>query len=203
MAASPRGLAVSNGRMALICTAVFATMIGASFASVPLYRAFCQATGFGGTTQRANANTGQVLDQVVTVRFDTNVRGLPWRFTADQLSQTVHIGATNLAFFRVTNQGATPVTGRAVFNVVPETAGAYFSKLECFCFREQTLQPGQSIEFPVVYFVDPGFAADPETRAARDITLSYTFLPSITPAAATPASMTGSVPLGEARRSGL
>ena len=197
------GAPLSNGRVALICAAVFVLMVGASFAAVPLYRVFCQATGFDGATRRGQAAPTQVLDRMMTVRFDTNVRGLPWRFTADQLSQDVHIGATNLAFFHVTNQGSQPVTGRAVFNVVPETAGAYFSKLECFCFREQTLQPGQSMDFPVVYFVDPRLVDDLETRQIRAITLSYTFLPAVTQAGAQPAASTGAAPLGEARRTGL
>ena len=203
-AQAPGGaLAASNGRTAMICAAVFVLMVGAAFAAVPLYRIYCQQTGFDGTTRRAEAAPTQILPQTIDVRFDTNVRGLPWSFTADQLSQTVHFGATSLAFFHVTNQGSQPVTGRAVFNVSPQTAGAYFSKLECFCFREQTLQPGQSMDFPVVYFVDPRFLSDPETRDMHTITLSYTFLPSVTPPDQRPRDAGSVTGLGEARRTGL
>jgi cytochrome c oxidase assembly protein subunit 11 len=189
----------SNARVALICVAVFFGMVGASFAAVPLYRSFCQLTGWDGTTRRATAAPSQVSDRSVEVRFDTNVRGMPWSFTADQLNQNVRLGATNLAFFHVRNNGPRPVTGRAVFNVSPESAGPYFSKLECFCFREQTLQPGQSMDFPVVYFVDARFADDVSTREFSSITLSYTFLPAVdqTPAQALPRAVAS--PLGGAR----
>lgn len=153
-------------------------MVGAAFASVPLYRAFCQVTGFDGTVRRADVAPSQVLNKSVDVRFDANVNGLPWAFKAEQVSQTVKIGDTGLAFFKVTNHSDKPITGRAVYNVVPEQAGRYFQKLECFCFTDQTLQPGQSMDFPVVYFVDPRFESDFETRNATEITLSYTFYPS-------------------------
>ncbi len=193
----------ANARVALICTAVFVAMVGAAFAAVPIYKAFCQATGFDGTVRRAESAPTRVLAQQVTIRFDTNVHNLPWRFTADQLTQTVKIGDTGLAFFKVTNLSDRPITGRAVFNVVPEQAGAYFSKLECFCFQDETLQPGQTVDFPVVYFVDPRFADDRETRNTREITLSYTFYPSTdAPASGEGASATAR-PLGEARRPGL
>jgi cytochrome c oxidase assembly protein subunit 11 len=142
----------SNARVALICVAVFVTMVGAAFAAVPLYRLFCQVTGFGGTVSKAEAAPTRVLNQKIAVRFDTNVRGLPWSFVTEQVSQDIRIGET-------------------------EQAGAYFRKLECFCFLDQTLKPGQSIEFPVVYFVDPEFAEDFETKGASEITLSYTFFP--------------------------
>jgi cytochrome c oxidase assembly protein subunit 11 len=175
-AADPRGDR-RNVRTALVCLVVFAVMVGAAFAAVPFYRAFCQATGFNGAVRRADAAPVKVSDQTVTVRFDTNVNGLAWRFEPVQASQTVHLGAATLAYFRATNQGDKPVTGRAVFNVAPEAAGQYFSKLECFCFRNQTLTPGESVEFPVVYYVDPKFASDRDTRYRREITLSYTFLP--------------------------
>lgn len=164
-----------NLRLALVCAGVFFAMVGAAFASVPLYRAFCQATGFGGVTQEAKTAPGVILDKTVTVRFDSNVRGLSWRFEPVQGSQTIRLGETKLAFFRATNTGKTAVTGRALYNVVPESAGAYFSKLECFCFKNQTLQPGETAEFPVVYFVDPRYAADPDTKDQGEITLSYTF----------------------------
>jgi cytochrome c oxidase assembly protein subunit 11 len=166
-----------NARVAAICAAVFAGMVGAAYASVPLYKAFCQLTGFDGTVRKADAAPTKVLDRTVTVRFDANVRSLPWDFRAEQVRQDVRIGETGLAFFKVTNNGKTPVTGRATYSVVPEQAGAYFQKLECFCFTEQTVQPGATMEFPVVYFVDPAYATDPETKGKEEITLSYTFFP--------------------------
>jgi cytochrome c oxidase assembly protein subunit 11 len=186
----------SNGRMALILVGVFALMVGAAYASVPLYKAFCQMTGFGGTVRKAEVAPTVVLNQSIDVRFDANVRGLPWDFRADQVSQTVKIGATGLAFFKVTNNGAKAWTGRASYNVVPESAGAYFQKLECFCFSDQTIQPGQTVDFPVVYFVDPGFAKDEDTKDKREITLSYTFFPTADQSAAQ-AKTTGSARASE------
>jgi cytochrome c oxidase assembly protein subunit 11 len=165
-----------NAQMALICVVVFAAMTGAAFAAVPLYKAFCQATGFDGTvSDKAAVNNSKVIDRSVDVRFDGNVRDMPWTFAPEQVKQTLKLGETKLAYFKATNTGKTPVTGRALFNVSPETAGAHFHKIQCFCFDNQTIQPGQTVEFPVVYFVDPGFATDPETRGYGEITLSYTF----------------------------
>ena len=166
-----------NRKVALICTGVFALMVGAAFASVPIYRAFCQLTGFDGTTMRASAPSRVVLDKAITVRFDTNVRDVPLVFTAEQTSQDLKIGATGLAFFKVTNPPDKPVTTRAIYNVVPESAGAYFQKLQCFCFEGQTIQPGQTMKFPVQYFVAPEMATDRESRGVEEITLSYTFYP--------------------------
>lgn len=168
-----------NARVALVCVFVFCGMVGAAFASVPLYRTFCQATGWNGAVKRADFNSSAVSAESVTVRFDTNVRGLSWKFEAAQPSQTLKLGESKLAFFRATNTGDKPVTGRAVYNVVPETAGPYFSKLECFCFKNQTIQPGQTVEFPVVYYVDPRFSKDPDNATQHEITLSYTFLPAV------------------------
>ena len=173
----PKALARRNARIGVICAVVFAGMVGAAYASVPLYRAFCQVTGFDGTVRKAEAAPTRVLDRTLTIRFDANVRNLPWEFRPDQVSQEVRIGDTGLAFFRVTNNGKTPITGRATYGVTPEQAGPYFQKLECFCFTEQTVQPGATMEFPVVYFVDPRYATDPETRGGQEITLSYTFFP--------------------------
>ncbi len=173
-----KSMARRNARLGAICAAVFVGMVGMAYASVPLYRAFCQLTGFDGTVRKADKAPEKVLDRKLTIRFDANVRDLPWTFKPDQVSQEVKIGDTGLAFYRVTNNGKTPITGRASYNVVPESAGAYFQKLECFCFIDQTLQPGQTVEFPVVYFVDPEFASDFETRGAQEVTLSYTFFPS-------------------------
>lgn len=192
----------SNLRVALICFAVFAGMVGMAFASVPLYRAFCQVTGFGGTVSRAEAAPDTVLDKTLTIRFDTNVRGLPWAFKAEQVSQQVRIGDTGLAFFKVTNEGDTPLTGRASYNVLPTSAGAYFQKLECFCFNDQTIAPGQSLEFPVVYFVAPEYADDFETKGFEEITLSYTFFASKDGAAPQQRADAGSA-LGEAARGRL
>jgi cytochrome c oxidase assembly protein subunit 11 len=168
-----------NARMALICSGVVVAMVGLAFASVPFYRAFCQATGFNGAVRRASFAPGQVSSQTVTVSFDTNVRSLSWRFTPEQRSQDVRLGEQKLAFFRATNTGPTAVTGRALYNVTPEAAGPYFSKLECFCFKNQTIKPGQTVEFPVVYYVDPRYAADKDAVAAGPITLSYTFFPAV------------------------
>lgn len=170
-----------NRRVALICGAVFFGMVGAAFASVPLYKAFCQVTGFDGVVRKAEIAPAKdrILDKTLTIRFDANVRNLPWTFTAEQNAQVVKIGATGLAYFKVTNNSAEPMTGRAVYNVVPESAGAYFQKLECFCFSDQTIQPGQTVEFPVVYFVDPEYASDFETKGKGEVTLSYTYYPSV------------------------
>lgn len=173
----------SHAKVAAICGVAFFGMVGAAYAAVPLYKLFCQATGFDGTVRRAEAKPTKVLDRKVEIRFDANVRNLPWDFQAMQVSQDVRIGDTGLAFFKVTNTSDKPMTGRAMYNVVPEQAGPYFQKLECFCFSAQTIEPGQTVEFPVVYFVDPGFATDPETKGKSEITLSYTFFPAVEDAA--------------------
>ena len=163
--------------MAIICVVAFFGMVGAAYAAVPIYRAFCQLTGFDGATRRAEAASTTVLDKTLTIRFDANVRNLPWTFEALQTSQDVKIGETKLAFFRVTNNSDKPVTGRAVFNVVPEQAGPHFQKLQCFCFDDQTIGPRQTVEMPVLYFVDPQYATDFETKGKKEVTLSYTFYP--------------------------
>ena len=172
-----------NTRLALICTGVFAGMVGLAFASVPLYQAFCQVTGFDGTVRRAESAPTQVLDKTLKIRFDTNVRDLPWTFRAERVSQDLKIGETGLTFFEVTNTSDAPIMGRAVYNVVPEAAGPYFRKLECFCFSDQTIGPGETVKFPMVYFVDPEYAQDFETRNKPEITLSYTYYPSSADAA--------------------
>jgi cytochrome c oxidase assembly protein subunit 11 len=176
-----------NVRLALICGVTFVGMVGAAFAAVPLYRAFCQATGFDGTVRRAEAAPDQTLAKTVVVRFDANVRDLPWSFKADQVQQTVKIGETKLAFFRVTNNADHPITARAVYNVVPEQAGAYFQKLQCFCFSDQTIAAGATVDMPVLYFVDPGYASDINTKGKPEITLSYTFFPATDVASQAPA----------------
>ena len=166
-----------NTRLGLILVFVFAGMVGMAYAAVPLYRAFCEATGFDGTVGRATAAPAKAIARTMTVRFDTNVNGVPFEFKPDVTRQEVQIGRTALAFFKVTNTSDRAVTAQAVYNVVPESAGAYFGKLECFCFTEQTLQPGQTIEFPMTYFIDPELATDAEARGIQEITLSYTFFP--------------------------
>ena len=168
-----------NGKVALICAVTFFGMVGAAYAAVPLYKLFCQATGFDGTVRKAVAKPTKILDRKVTIRFDANIRDLPWQFQTMQASQSIRIGDTGLAFFKVTNPTDKPQTGRALYNVVPESAGPYFQKLECFCFSSQTIQPHQTVEFPVVYFVDPQFVDDPETKGKNEITLSYTFFPAV------------------------
>ncbi|MDB5450790.1 MAG: coxG [Phenylobacterium sp.] len=168
-----------NRNVAVICATVFFGMIGAAYASVPLYKAFCQVTGYDGTVSRARIAPDQVLDKTITIRFDANLRDLPWDFTAEQTSQVAKIGETKLAVFKVTNNSDKPVTGRAVFNVVPEQAGAYFRKLQCFCFSDQTIGARQTVEMPVLYFVDPKYATDYETKGQKEVTLSYTFYPAV------------------------
>ncbi len=173
-----QGWRYGNGSVALICVAVFAGMVGLAYAAVPFYRAFCQATGFDGTPRRvAHGSTTKALNRSIDVRFDTNVRGLPWTFTPVQTHQTIKIGATNLAYFKVKNTGAVPLTGRAAYNVSPESAATYFLKIQCFCFSDQTMPPGVEKTFPVIYYVDPKFATDPDTKPLQELTLSYTFYP--------------------------
>ena len=192
-----------NGRLALVCVAILVGMTGMAYAAVPLYRAFCNATGYDGTVTRAKSAPTKVLDQTVVVRFDANVRDIPWTFTPSQTSQTVKIGAQNLAFFKVTNNGDKAITGQASYNVVPEQAGIHFQKLQCFCFSEQTIAAGQTVEFPVIYFVNPDYATDPETRRNPEITLSYTFFPVKEPQRQTAAAAKTSPGLGEPPRAGL
>ena len=168
-----------NRRVALICTVVFAAMVGAAFAAVPVYRAFCQVTGYGGTVRKAEAAPGAVVDREVTVSFDANVRGLPFDFAPEQRAQTVRLGETKLAFFKVTNRSDKPITARALYNVAPDQAGTYFRKLQCFCFSDQTIGARQTVELPVLYFVDPKLKDDLNTKNTTDVTLSYTFFPAV------------------------
>lgn len=162
--------------LALSLVGLVAGMVGLSFASVPLYRVFCQVTGYGGVPQRAEKAPGEVLDRTVTIRFDGNVdRSLPWTFAPAQQTMDVKIGETALAFFKASNNSSVPVSGRAIFNVSPELAGRYFTKIECFCFKQQTLAAGQTVDMPVTFFVDPKFVDDEDTKDISEITLSYTF----------------------------
>jgi cytochrome c oxidase assembly protein subunit 11 len=166
----------SNRLVAGMLVAFVAFMIGLSFAAVPLYRIFCAATGYAGTPQRAASGPGAAYPETVTVRFDANVApGLPWSFEPVETGLTLHIGENKLAFFRATNKSKETVTGSAVFNVSPDQMGQYFTKVQCFCFTEQTLLPGESVEMPVSFFIDPAILRDSDARTVRDMTLSYTF----------------------------
>lgn len=163
--------------IAFACAGLVMFMTGAAFAAVPLYRLFCQVTGFNGTVMRAEKAPDVVLEDTVLIRFDVNVRGLPMEFHARQNRQRVRIGDTALAHFEVTNTSDQPIKAVALYNVTPERAGPYFQKLRCFCFDEQILPAGETVSFPVQYFVAPEIATDREGRGVREITLSYTFYP--------------------------
>ena len=165
-----------NRRTALALGGIVVAMVGLTAASVPLYRLFCQVTGYGGTTQRAEALPGTVSDVVVSVRFNADVSpDLKWKFQPQQRLMDVRPGEEHLAFYEAQNLDAGPVVGTAVFNVTPFKAGYYFSKVQCFCFDEQTLEPGERVDMGVSFFVDPAMLDDPDARDVREITLSYTF----------------------------
>ncbi len=169
-----------NRRTGLIVLLAVAGMVGLSFASVPLYRLFCQVTGFGGTTQLAEENLpDKVLERTVTVKFnaDTN-RALPWDFHPEQREVTVNIGARALIAYAARNKVGHPTAGTAIYNVTPPKVGQYFHKIQCFCFDEQLLGPGQKVSMPVMFYIDPAFAEDPGMDDVSVITLSYTFFPS-------------------------
>jgi len=164
--------------VALCMTGIAFAMVGLSYAAVPLYQIFCQVTGYGGTTQRAERAPDTVLDRNITIRFDANVgRGMGWKFRPVQRSMELKIGESALAFYEAKNLTKTKLTGTATFNVSPVAAGRYFNKIECFCFTEQTLQPGARADMPVTFFIDPEIVNDPEARNIKEITLSYTFFP--------------------------
>ena len=168
----------SNRLVAGICLAFFGGMVGMAYAAVPLYAMFCQMTGYGGTTQRVEQYSDRVLDRKITVRFDANISsGLPWDFQPAARDMTMKIGETAEAHYTATNLFDTPTAGRATFNVTPEIAGSYFNKVECFCFTDTTLKPGETLDMPVVFFVDPDIADEPELKNITTITLSYTFFP--------------------------
>ncbi|MBY0423897.1 MAG: cytochrome c oxidase assembly protein [Parvularculaceae bacterium] len=167
-----------NQKTATIAACAAIGMVGMAYAAVPLYRLFCQVTGFGGTTQRAEESASVVLDRTMTVRFDGVVDPhLPWTFKPEQLSQNLKVGQTQLAFYEAQNTTDHPVKGRATFNVTPDKAGIYFKKIHCFCFEEQVLQPGEKVSMPVTYFIDPKIADDPNLDDVETVTLSYTFFP--------------------------
>ena len=168
----------TNRVVAFVCVAFFGGMIGMAYAAVPLYKMFCQATGYGGTTQRAEKQyAGRVLDREITVRFDANIAGVPWDFQPVARSMTMKIGETVQAHYQATNRFDRAVTGRATFNVQPELAGPYFNKVECFCFTDTTLKPGETLDMPVVFYVDPDIVNVPELKDVKTITLSYTMFP--------------------------
>ena len=173
-----------NMRVLAMCLGALLFMGGLTAASVPLYRLFCQVTGYGGTTQVANGGPSTILDREVTIRFDTNVNGgLPWNFEASQLTQTVRIGEVGLAFFTANNESSRETSGVATFNVTPLEVGQYFNKIQCFCFNEQTLEPGEIAQMPVYYYVDPAIVERANLDDVTTITLSYTFFPTETPRA--------------------
>lgn len=171
------------GLTAAVCFVFVAGMVGTSFAAVPLYRIFCQVTGFGGTTQQASAAPESLLDREITVRFDGNVaNGLGWSFRPRQRQVKMRVGELAQTAFFAQNRAASASTGTATFNVTPNSVGAYFNKIACFCFTEQTLAAGESLDMPVQFFVDPAIADDKELDYVDTITLSYTFFPSANPA---------------------
>ena len=167
-----------NRRTALIAAAIALGFLALAFASVPLYRLFCQATGYAGTPRKElGASAPGAIAGTMSIRFDGNVNGMPWSFGPERETQRVAIGARSIAFFGATNNSDRPITGRAVFNVSPDEAAKYFVKIQCFCFTLQTLAPRQSVRMPVMFYVDPAIEKDPEVRNISEITLSYTFYP--------------------------
>ena len=184
MASAPATLEQKNLRIALIAMGVAVAMVALGFASVPLYRMFCQVTGFAGTTQVASESDAAMAERIaasagappISIRFDANTDpGLPWNFTPEQTTEKVQIGTRDLAFYTARNNADVPITGAATFNVEPEQAAPYFNKIQCFCFTEQTLQPGEEMRMPVLFYVDPAALDDPNMEGVEQITLSYTF----------------------------
>jgi cytochrome c oxidase assembly protein subunit 11 len=162
----------------IACAGVAVGMVGLAYASAPLYDLFCRVTGFDGTPIVSKGPSREVLDRRIAVRFDANVApGIDWRFSPETAQIEVKLGETTTVFYKVRNAGAAASTGVATFNVQPALAGAYFMKIQCFCFTEQTLQPGESVDFPVVFYVDPALAQDPNVKDLNGITLSYTYFP--------------------------
>ena len=186
-----RDLAVAAGLVG-----VFAVMLGASYAAVPLYKFICKATGINGTTQRVAGNAGgRVLDRTMTIHFDANTGGgLAWQFKPLAEHMTVHVGETAMAYFSATNTSSRAITGSATYNVTPEIAGLYFDKIQCFCFTQQTLNAGEHVEMPVTFYVDPAIANERSADNLRDLTLSYTFFEAPAPAAPS-AAATGAPPV--------
>jgi cytochrome c oxidase assembly protein subunit 11 len=176
----------NNTLLAIGLLGVVVGMAGLAYASVPLYRLFCQVTGYGGTTQVAAAAPGASEARMITVRFDATVSpSLPWRFEPTARAVEVAVGEERLAYYRATNLSDRPVTGMATFNVTPHKAGLYFNKIACFCFDRQVLEPGESVEMPVSFYVDPEIVGDPNLDEVKTITLSYTFFLAVDEDAAT------------------
>jgi cytochrome c oxidase assembly protein subunit 11 len=175
---SPQRASRRDLLVAFICGGVVATMVGASFAAVPLYSWFCRTTGFGGTTQRAKAAPTQTSERTITVRFDSNIgAGLPWQFEPERRTIDVKLGEVVTIYYKVINESARITVGQAGYNVSPPTTGIYFEKINCFCFTTQTLKPGEKRDMAVVFYVDPKLAKDSEQNGTTLITLSYTFYP--------------------------
>lgn len=172
----------ANRIVAAGCVAFLASMVGMAYASAPFYRVFCQLTGYGGTTRRVEQVSNTMLDRDISIRFDANTNGVPWEFEPKQRSMSIKIGETVQAEFRAKNLFGTATRGRATFNVTPELAGSYFNKVQCFCFTDTVLKPGESLDMPVVFYVDPDIVKDPDLKDIRTITLSYTFFPLDEPA---------------------
>jgi cytochrome c oxidase assembly protein subunit 11 len=182
-------VSAKNARTALIVVATVAGMTGLAFAAVPLYDAFCRATGFGGTTQTAAAAPARVLERRIEVRFDANIApDLPVEFSPKQRTQSLRIGETGLAFYRIRNLSDRPIVAHANYNVTPHIAGSYFFKTECFCFSDRVLAPGEEADLPLVYFIDPELVADPDIGDLTSVTLSYTFFRAADQSAAGPSS---------------
>lgn len=178
-APTPRPQPKNLGRTALICAGIAMGMTGLSFAAVPLYDLFCKVTGFGGTPMTGTAGAGAILDRTMSVRFDANVApGLGWKFEAESSEVELRVGETRTIFYKITNRTDRPSTGIATYNVQPERVAGYFVKIQCFCFTEHTLQPGESMEAPVVFYVDPEIAQNRELDGVKSITLSYTYFTS-------------------------
>ncbi len=171
-----RTLDSRNRKTMLVCLTVVVGMIGLSFASVPLYDWFCRVTGIAGTTQTAAVSSGVVIDRVMRIRFDVSTNSaLPWRVEPVRREISIKVGETAVAFYRATNNGGEAITGTATFNVTPLKVGLYFTKIDCFCFTEQRLAPGQTVDMPVTFFVDPEIVNDRNLDDVTTITLSYTF----------------------------
>ena len=173
-----------NAKTGLMAFGLALAMLGLGYAAVPLYDLFCRVTGFGGTTQVASETDAAVAERLaasagatpISVRFDASTaRDVPWTFEPAQATDTVQIGVRDMAFYTAKNNSSVPITGTATFNVEPEQAGKYFNKIQCFCFTEQTLQPGEEVRMPVLYYVDPAILDDENARGIEQITLSYTF----------------------------
>jgi len=186
----PAAIDQKNLRVGLLAGLGALSMLGLGYAAVPLYQLFCQVTGFGGTTQRASAEEAGLAERLaasagakeISIRFDGNVASdVPWTFRAEQVTDTVQVGVRDMAFYVARNNSNVPITGTATFNVEPEQTGKYFNKIQCFCFTEQTLQPGEEVRMPVLYYIDPAIMQDENAKDVQQITLSYTFHKAIEP----------------------